>query len=343
VSSARQHQTANTYGPEAVIKEIETYHPPLEGDFLFSNPVPLENLYQPHAGKLQMGAVERFDGGLKYNATYASKLAMHDVVVYKSGYGVSKPTVLMTSPLWTGTHGHNDSVAQDIARQGCDVVFKAVPHYYHPDDALTLTEDANEMHGLLNVLSQHTEVGLGSLEEINVYGESQAAMKLLGVVALSGLYGREVNDGMAVAACFLWRANLHNPVKLVRYGTSMVASIANAARGLSLEEAWELRKTVSLRDVHHHLAVLPVLSSGEAGLALPHIKPDQRLTNQFYGKDRTSRAHRSHRLMQAHFTNMDSYLDEKYGHVDGIRSKETKQLRRQIFGRIAARAMDQAA
>jgi hypothetical protein len=47
--------------------------------------------------------------------------------------------------------------------------------------------------------------------------------------------------------------------------------------------------------------------------------------------------------MQAHFTNMDSYLDEKYGHVDGIRSKETKQLRRQIFGRIAARAMDQAA
>ncbi len=343
MSSARQHQTANITGPEAVITEIEAYHPPVEGDFLFANPVPVENLYQPHTGRLQMGAVERFNGGLKYNATYASELATHDVVVYKAGNNAPKPTVLMTSPLWTGTHGHNDRVAQDIANQGCDVVFKAVPHYYRPDDALTLTEDANEMHGLLNVLSQRPELRLGSLEEINVYGESQAAMKLLGVVALAGLYGREVNDGMSVAACFLWKANLHNPVKMVRYGTSMIKSVANAARDISLEEAWELRKTVSLRDVHHHIAVVPVLSSGEAGLALPHINPSQRLTNQFYGKDRTSRAHRSHRLMQSHFPNMDSYLDEKYGHVDGIRSRETKELRHKTFSRIAARAINQAA
>lgn len=344
MSSLTQNRTMEALAQGVAVISLANPQSPQPEGFFIAPEIPIENLYHPQVNKLSLGYTEHFDGGTRYSALYASRLAMHDVRIYKAAGEQPKPVVLMTSPLGTGTDGHNDNVAKDIARQGCDVIFKSVPHYYHArEDALTLTEDANEMHSLLNSLAEEPTINLGKLEEINVYGESQAAMKLLGVVALASSYGREVKDGLSVAPCFIQKANTHNPVKFIRYGTSMMESMANAGRELSVQEMWSLRKTFSMRDVHHHLAVVPVLLSGEAGTFLPHIDREQHLTNQFFGKDRSSRAHRAQKLLQAAFPNMTTLLDEKYGHVDGIVSKETKRLRHAVFSRIAASRLGRAA
>lgn len=318
----------------------------ISGHFLPS--VPLDQLYQPAPGSLRQKTPERFtnDKGVKFIGTYCTARAMHEVRIYTPDNlddTIDAAKVIMTTPLGTGIEGHNDKVAQEIASTDCVVILKGVPRYYNPRRALNLTEDANEVHGLLNALEDSTDLRLGKLDHMYAYGESQAAMKLLGIVATAGLYDRTVVDGLAVAACFIEPANLRNVRKLLRYGTSMVGSIRSAAKMLSAEEIWDLRQTIDIRDVHNHLAVIPTLMSGEAGTFLPHISRDQLLSNQFFGKDRSSRAHRAKLLMDTRFPRMQTYLNEQYGHADGIISPGTKELRRKVFSDIVQQTLAQAA
>lgn len=333
-----QPPTPELSNPGLVVLNSQIASTPLEGAHLFQNPVPIEDLYRPEFGQIDHPKVRILDGGItEYSTTYLTERAMCVAKVYKAarhehrGATGPKPNVIISGATGTGSEGHNDKLAKQIAATGCTVIFKGVPRYFGPRRALTLTEDANEMHGLLNTLASFKQLNLGSLESVHVYGESQAAGKSLGFIALAESYNREVVNGMAVALCFLEKAPYNDPRKLLIGSVSMVRSSIKAALQMSPYELWQARKTLDIRDIHHHLGVLPVIMSGEGGKFLPHIPSTQRLTNNLYGKDEFSQAKKTKRTLDAHFPNMGTSIDNNYGHVDGIVSSETNAARRQFF------------
>lgn len=314
----------------------------IEGDHLFHHPVPLEYLYQPEFGHIDHPKVEILEGGItRYSTTYLTVQAMHNVRFYKAAQPENhhatppKPNVIVTGATGTGSEGHNEKLARQIAATGCNVIFKGVPRYFGPRKALTLTEDANEMHGLLNALASFKQLNMGSLERVHVYGESQAAMKLLGFIALSESYNREVVDGMAVAICYLEKAPYNDPRKLLSGWASLAKSTLSAVLQLSPYELWQAGKTLDRRDLHHHFGVIPALLSGEAGNFLPHIPRTQTLTNKLFASDEPSQAVKTKSTLDAHFPNMNTTINEDYGHVDGIISAETAEARRKFFENAA--------
>lgn len=314
----------------------------LKVDDLFDNPVPIGDLYGPEIGQIDHPQVKILEGGItEYTTTYFTIQAMSKVRILKAqrpehrGVTNTIPNVILTGATGTGSEGHNEDLAKQIAAAGCNVIFKGVPRYFGPRKALRLTEDANEMHGLLNTLASFKQLKLGSLESVYVYGESQAAMKLLGFIALSASYNREVVDGMAVALCYLEKAPYNNPIKLLSDWTSIVKSSINAFLHMNPQELWQAQKTFDIRDLLHHLGVIPVLMSGEAGKFLPHIPETQPLTNKLFGNDSLSEAVKTKARLDAHFPNMETSINASYGHVDGIIAPETVEARREFFKNAA--------
>lgn len=330
--TANGTESPQTPGTPTGASEQDDMNGPHDEDFF----VPHGSLYMPETGQFRPDKQKTLpDGGTLYIGTYITERAMHRTGIYTpEGYDPKSrtPIVAKTTPLGTSAKGHNQRVAEHIVSTGSVVVAKGPPRYYGPTlTALTLAEDANEMHGLLNA-AEHQGI-IGNAEEVYVYGESQAAMKALGFMAISKFYNRQVMDGQVVAACFIDKANLRNPAKLIRYGTSMVKGTLKVAKDMSLSDAMDLWGTLSFKDMHHHAIVLPVLLSGETGTFIPHIEDEQRASVQFFGGDKSSRPHRTSERMQSSFPNMSVTLNEEYGHVDGIMSQETKDLRHQIFSR----------
>lgn len=317
--------------PEIMVglEELRNEKSPQYEDFFVSQ----SQLYMPEEGQFRPDRQKKIEGGSVIIGTYITRRAMHRTGVYlPEGYesADSNPVVVRTSALGTGIKGFNDVVSREILDTGSVVISKGPPRYYGPTlRALTQTEDANEMHGLVNAVERQGIIGAS--EEVWVDGQSQSAMKALGFMALSPYYNRRVENGHVVAPCFLDRANVRNPRKFIRYGTSMLQSIARAGQNIGLQELLELRETVSVKDMHHHIIVLPVLLSGETGTFLPHIDPGQEAAVDLYGLDRSSRAHRAHTKLSTLFANMDVTLHEAYGHVDGINSPETKAKRQEVF------------
>lgn len=299
------------------------------------------DLYMPVSGDFRPDRQKAIPNGTLITGAYITERAMHPTRIYlPDGYTPSEnnPVVARTSALGTGVKGFNDIVSREIMDAGAVVISKGPPRYYGPTlHALTQTQDANEIHGLVSAVERSGIIR--SAEQIWVDGQSQSAMKALGVIAIAPSYSREVVNGHIVAACFLDRANVRNPRKFIRYGTSMLESMVRAGIHMgkevvatkSVEPFQELGGTVDIRDMHHHVIVLPVLMSGEAGSFLPFISAKQKAFVDFFGRDRSSRAHRAHSKISAQFPNMDISLDENYGHVDGINSPETRARRQQLF------------
>jgi hypothetical protein len=296
-------------------------------------------LYIPEAGYVTEDKTKELAGGKVLIGSYYTTRASHRVGIYvPDGFDpeAKKPVVLMTSPLGTGAKGHNQEVATQMMQKGYAVIFKGPPRYYGPTlQALTLAEDANEMFGLVNAINQ--EGKLGEIEELILYGESQAAMKLYMELAIKDKYGYETVGAMPVAACYMRQINWKRPHRQIRRLMSMGTGALRVARNMSLEDVKKLRGTVSLKDGHHHVIVLPVLVSGETGQALDHIDPEQEFTDILFGRDGYSKPRRQAAEIEKRFPNAEVHVYPQYGHVDGIMSPETRMHRELMLFEIAKR------
>ncbi len=294
-------------------------------------------LYLPVPGLLEQKEAREIPGGDLYIAAYHSERASHPVGVYvPRGYDIEKPlpTVLMTTPLGTGPKGHNQFVAEEMMHRGFAVVLKAAPRYKRPTlHAVNLTEDANEMFGVLNSVEMAGIIGVTN--EIFLYGESQAAMKALGALAIANEYGRDAIDALVVAACFLRKANLKRPDQLIGRSIDMVKGGLRYAKSVDREELQAMRGTFDIKDAHHHLIVLPVLMSGEAGTFLPHIPRLQNFTKELYGQDGHSHPLQVEADLKSRFPNVKTRILHEYGHPDGIKSPKTAALRGAMLFEIA--------
>jgi len=300
--------------------------------------VPLEQIddivesggfYEPVPGVLIQSTEKLVDRGTIKIGSYLTKRASHRVGIYlPSGQTEQSnpPVVLMTTALGTGVKGHNQIVAEEMMRAGAVVIVKGPPRYSGPTiRALTLAEDANEMFGLLDEVERSGVIG--GIDKLLLYGESQAAMKALGGLAVAHGYGREVADALIVAACYWRRANLwkiHKQVdRLVGIGRGIGSFIAES----SFEQKIKLRATFSLKDLHHHIIVVPVLTSGETGAFVPEIPTAQTFTNLAFAKDGNSSPRQAQADLKDRFPNVEARVLDDYGHVDGIMSPETAALR----------------
>lgn len=288
-----------------------------------------EQLYEPREGLLVEDKVREVLGGAIHCGLYHSERATHRVGVYVPSElpADSKlPTVLMTTALMTGVRGHNERVATEMMRAGFPVIVKGPPRYRHTRDrALSLTEDSNEMLGAAREVATNGIVG--TVEKLLVYGESQGAMKGFGALALAGAYGFEVEDSLLVAPCYMDKIQLTRPLRQLGSLASLASGTFDYIRHTSNIDRTQLKGTFSRKDLHHHLAVVPVLVSGETGRFLPHIAPDQRFSVQLFGKDGWSRPKRTKKLLEERFTEVDVAIDERFGHIDGIMNEATTALR----------------
>ena len=309
---------------------VESYvsHPPSQEGVLFDM-----------TGSLRATDKRTVEGGTLYLGTFATGLAMHRVGIYTpSEYSLDRsvPIIAMTTPLGTGNRGHNHEVAMDMMQEGAVVIKKGPPRYYGPTlHALSLEEDENEVFKVINATEQ---TGLIPKDvSVSIYGESQGAMKALMAPKIGALMGREVTYILPVAPCFLEKIQWNRPDRQIRALANVTLGFVRQARSMSLEEIAAKRGTVSHKDVHHHLIVLPVLTSGEAGEALVHIPPTQDGDVLVFGRDGWSKPRKTKARIEDE-TNLDVHLFDNYGHVDGILSAETKQFRHAMVNRLQERA-----
>lgn len=304
---------------------LDIFNPREDEGFLIHD----DSLYHPVPGMLIADREKPLQGGSVKIASYISERASHRVGVYvPNGYDPESklPKILMTTPLMTGVKGHNQKVAEEMIQAGYVVILKGPPRYHHPTiHALSLKDDTNEMFGVVQEVERLGMVG--GINELWVYGESQAAMKGLAAPDIAEHYGKVVVDGLLVAPCYMRKMNVLKPVKQIRRIASMAISTANYASHASPSDLLSMRGTITAKDMNHHIAVIPVLIGGETGTFLPHIKRDQQMTVQLFGKDDNSTPHETKADLESHFPNMDIRLDREYGHVDGIMSLGVQVLR----------------
>jgi hypothetical protein len=309
--------------------DVTDIYDPRESEGFFEPRIVEDSLYEPAPGFLLADKSKELDGGAVHIATYQSSRASHRVGIYvPEGYDTESglPIVVMQTPLLTGVKGHNQFVAEEMMRKGFVVVKKGPPRYSGPfNRALSLTEDANEIFGALQQLDSSELVG--KIQKLWVYGESQGAMKMLAAPGLANHYGFEVVNGLIVAPCYLRQINFGRPDKQIRRLAGMVMGTVRYAQTANLEDLKKMRGTVSRKDLHHHLAVLPVLISGETGTFLDYIGEEQQLTVQLFGKDGNSSPYHSAAELTTRFKNMDVRVDPSKGHVDGIKSIGVSVLR----------------
>lgn len=304
--------------------------PPREREgFLYPEAQPTDSLYDPRPGVFMEDKAREVPGGTIHCGLYHSERASHRVGVYVPedfSPDSETPTAVMTTALMTGVKGHNQKVATEMMRSGFPVIVKGPPRYRHMHDrVLNLTEDSNE---LMAVVSHVAATGvIGPIDRLLVYGESQGAMKGFGALALAGAYGFEVDDGLLVAPCYVDRIQLNHPLKQLGSLASLASGTLDFILHTDSNDRAKLRGTFSRKDLHHHLAVVPVLVSGETGTFLPHISKDQRFSVQLFGKDGWSRPRHTKRLLEEKFPAATVALDHGYGHIDGIMSEETTMLR----------------
>lgn len=300
-------------------------------------------LYQPEPGVLVPHKVVPLDGGEVFLGHYHTNRAVHNVNVYRpDGFdpSIGLPAVLMATPLGTGTgkNSHNDDVAQGVMRDGLPVILKGVPHYHGPTiHALTLAEDANEMMG---TVQQVERAGiLGKIQSLRAYGESQSAMKGFAVVALQEAYSFPVPDGQLVAPCYMDAINYAEPRQnLIRLG-GMVVGVANYVAHAPLDELLRKRGSFKLKDLHHHVIVIPVLTSGETGTFPALIDEDQHLGVDLFEEDWYSKPYKTQDQLKGAFPNMRAQVHKGYGHVTGIMSEEVR-IQRSVMVFEAKKSVD---
>lgn len=294
----------------------------------FSYVTPCE-LYSPVPGWLEENKEKTLRGGNLTIGAYHSSRASHPVGIYMpdnyhSGSGL--PTIIMTTPLGTGVKGHNQLVAEQMMRTGFAVIVKGPPRYHFGQlKALSLTEDVNELLSLTREVSKSGIIG--SIGNIFVYGESQAAMKGFGVIGLAKDYGLDVIDGLLAAPCYLHGANIFKPWQEIKRLMSMASSVIDFALQASDKDISHLQNTLSIKDLHHHIAVLPILASGETGKFLPFIRPHQNFSVVLFEKDGHSDPVSTKSEISNISPNIQVSIEPRYGHVDGIMSSEFADLR----------------
>ncbi len=302
-------------------------HPPFQEGVLFDG-----------CGTLTATDRRAVEGGTLYLGTYATDLATHRVGVYapeNPSTTLRKPVVGMTTPLGTGNRGHNHNVAMEMMQDGAIVIKKGPPRYYRPTvRALSIEQDEGEVFRIINAVEQAGLIPEDSA--VAMYGESQGAMKALMAPKLGAILGREVTTILPVAPCFLDRIQWHRPDRQLRALVNVTVGLARQARAMSREEITAKRGTFSRKDLHHHVIVLPVLTSGEAGDALPHIPPEQEGQVLVFGRDGWSQPRKTKARLERE-TNLEVHLFDEYGHVDGILSQETSQFRHDLVRRLHER------
>lgn len=310
---------------------VHYLHPPTaEG-------VSLSELYQPMSGELSIDDVRLLENGQVYIGSYESPRASRRIGMYQPDhYDPALPLVIMDTPLGTSVSGHNKVVAESMMNQGFFVIVKGPPRYSgFTVKGLTLAEDANETFGVLQAASQFDFVP--DVESFLSYGESQAAMKQLGILALARLYSMEVEDALIVAPCFLDAINWSQLGKNAMHLMNMGRGLLKVGMEIEREAVEDLRGTIRRKDLHHHAVVIPVLTSGEAGTFIPHILAEQQATVQLFGRDGFSDPHIAKRKFDD-LPNIDVAIDPKYGHVDGILSTELGILRGVVLFEAKQRA-----
>lgn len=141
---------------------------------------------------------------------------------------------------------------------------------------------------------------------------------------------------MVAAPRFLQPINPSNILHNTKDMVNMAISGLSYLRHASAKELWEQRKTVQLKDMHAHFAVLPQLVKGEPGLALKLANPTQSLDVDLYGHDGTPEAYSTAKQLKRDFQQMSVEVLPKYGHIDGIMSRETQKRRRAMVARAVA-------
>lgn len=318
------HQTAKHL---YAVTDQENSHPHDEGVFIATSSS--EKFYQPAQGILIAEKTKEVNGGKVHIGSYLTDRASHRTGIYiPDGYdhNANWPTVLMTTPLGTAAEGHNARVARSMMRRNFVVVAKGPPRYHGPTlKALTLTEDTNEMFGLQKEVESSGLIAPS--KEIIMYGESQGAMKALGGLVIGQFYGKETIDALAVDPCYFKKIDLRRPDKQAIRLLGMLQGTASFIKSTTSEDRRELAKTFNLKDLPHHILVIPVLVSGETGKFLDHIPEDQHFTVPLFAKRGISEARKARAELKERFSNVDARLYNQYGHVDGIMSPETASLR----------------
>lgn len=349
-SSPERGMWAGTNPVAAESAQLDNVIPLLAGGFLFGEQdVPADGLYMPVPGVLEERfAPRKVKGGELFIGTYHTdrddRHVSHPIGIYRpDGYdpATAPPPVIKTSPLGTGTRIHNPKVALDFIDQGeSAVIFKSAPRYDGPRTALGLAEDANEMLGLAQAVN--TNSVLGNFDRLLGYGESQAAMKLFALSAIAGRYGFKLEDMLAVAPCYIDAIDLSRPLHSAGHIGGMALSAVRHAKNVGLKETWELRRVMSRKDLHHHLAVIPVLLSGETGEALPYVPKDQKGLVVFFERDGSSDPENAVHEVKT-LTSLRTKVIPEYGHVDGIMSPDVRLLRGRLVMNAARRQREQSA
>jgi len=301
----------------------------------------VSSFYQPENGRLVPYKTAEIKGGNVVLSHYSSRLATHNVNIYiPEGHDpkLGLPAVVMFTP-WldgTGKRSHSNVVAQEMMRQGLVVVLKGVPHYSGPKkDALTFTEEANEMMGIVNQVE-----GLGIIEpdiELLVYGESQAAQKGLGVVAVQNFYDHPVSDGQLVAFCFAEAIDWSDPLKASKQFGGFAINAAISVAKIPLIEKLRRCQSFRLKDAHHHAIAPWVITSGEAGTFFGVIDKSQKLGFDLGERDGISDPLITAFRIKKEFPEMRPHVFLDHGHIDVIMSEEVRDNRNEMISRAIQR------
>lgn len=322
---------ASSLDPNEAYAQLHTVEEPSEAE---------RKLYLPSPGMIIEEKQKKLEGDVTVDiGSYFSERAWAKIGVYKSEHfdaKAPKPLVIMTTPLFVSADGHMEEVARRMAEKDFLVLVKGPPRYYKATDkTIGLVEDANEMFGLVDALEQSGEVG--EISEMVFYGESQSAMKVLAMHAVKGYYGRESAASLAVALCFLRAMNWKAPHRNLARGIGMLTSGIRAVRNTQLSDISKHRGTFRRRDFRHHFGVVPILIGNEMNEVRQLVGMDEEFESFLFGRDGFSHAYQVKDDLETSFPKAKVEVDPKYGHVDGIKSPETRQKQDDMLLRVARR------
>lgn len=223
----------------------------------------------------------------------------HEVVTGVPKNLRSEYPVVFTTALGTSIRGHNWHTMYQMMDLGYPVVLvgpegghqnwpktpRAIKRFVKNLVKISLEEAAENIHEILEVTDHSNVYKPGRIVSI---GESQGAMKGLGVTARAHKFGRQVLYADHTAACFpMARKNLSEHISLLPETIAQTSLVGKISLDMSLERARHYPGTINLNPhfLLHVAAALPMLLSGEAGSLAREIDPDSQIHQTLFTGD----------------------------------------------------------
>ena len=210
------------------------------------------------------------------------------------------------TPAWfTSTRGHNRHTIEHFMRLGVPGIAIGIEGSYRNESSATLTSQLNairsqsllrsahHIHKIYDTIQSNEDKLRITTHDIILLGESRGAMIGKGILALAGLYDRNIPYADITAPCFPEKFSVTKAPNLMKQVIREPMEFAKMFGSISLRSMVHYPASIDLhpRAVLNNISIGPALFSGESGDLARHIPKEQNMHITTFHDDFASMPH----------------------------------------------------